>query len=158
MKYITTHAGAIGAMVVTTGILAIGGVAAACPTHGSTATTSWSGNQSNRQSVSGWSNTSYRMNSNWNEWNPATYSRNTGGSFNNWWNGMMNQASSYSGQWSAGSTNTSWMPSGNNWQQSWSNWNPMTWESNGSSYSNWHTQFMNYMNSQKSTFQSDFNS
>jgi len=160
MKHITTRIGVIGATLATTGVLAAGGIAAACPlssnsqsTRDTATTSSWSGNQ---RGNSGWANTSYRMSYTWNKWNPTTYSSNNEGSFSDWWSGVMNQASSYSAGWSASSTNNNWMPRGSNWQQSWSNWNPMVWESNGSSYSNWHNQFMSYMNSQMGTFQSEF--
>ena len=162
MKYTTTRIGTVGSIVITTGLLAAGGVAAACPLYGNDQSSardtayasSWSGNQWSHENDASWSSTNYRMSSSWGEWNPSTYSDN-GGSFNGWYSGMMNQMSSYSANWSSSST-SSWAPSGNNWQQSWSNWNPMVWESNGSSYSNWQTQFMSYMNSHMSSFQDAF--
>jgi hypothetical protein len=153
MKYISTRIGTLGTAGTTIGILAIGGVASACSMQGN----NQSSYQGNRSYNSGWSNTSYRMSYNWDQWSPSTYSYDNGGSYSSWQSSMMNRMSSYQANWSSSSSNNNWMPSGNNWQQSWSNWNPMMWMNNGSSYSNWYNQFTSYMNSNGCNFQSEFN-
>src|ERR1700744_4495978 len=108
MRNITTRIGVVGSVLATTGLLAAGGVAAACPLHDGSQTqarntayeSSWSGNQWSHGNDSSWSSTNYRMSSNWGEWNPSTYSDN-GGSWSGWYSGMMSQMSSYEANWSS---------------------------------------------------------
>ena len=168
MKYTTVRLGAVGATLVTTGLIAVSGVASAAPlrsssspcAHGngsSSTSRSWEASRDQwHWSGERWSGANYRMMSSWNQWNPMTFASN-GGSFSEWWNGVMGQMSGYgSANWASNGSNSNWMPAGNNWQSSWSNWNPAMWESHGSSYANWYNQMMSYMNSNSGNFQSEF--
>jgi hypothetical protein len=49
--------------------------------------------------------------------------------------------------WRSSDTNPTWMPAGTDWQSDWSNWNPVLWEQNGSTYSNWAKQLDAYLSS-----------
>ena len=100
MKYITTRVGAIGATLATTGILAIGGVAAACPTNSQSSDTD-NTSASATYSDSSWSNTSYKMNSDWMKWHPSSY---------------MSSRQGDSDDWSNSNMNNNWMPSNSDWQ------------------------------------------
>jgi hypothetical protein len=99
MKYLTTRVGAIGATLATTGILGVGGVAAACPEG--TQTSNYNNGSANASyGDSGWSNTGYRM-SDSNRWDPSMYMSNHQGDYDDWPSGAMNN---------------NWMPSDSNWQ------------------------------------------
>lgn len=47
--------------------------------------------------------------------------------------------------WRSNGTNPNWVPTGTNWQADWSNWNPVLWEQNGSTYANWSQQLGAYL-------------
>jgi len=47
--------------------------------------------------------------------------------------------------WHSSDANATWTPTGTNWQADWSNWNPVLWEQNGSTYSNWSRQLGSYL-------------
>jgi hypothetical protein len=165
MKYSMTRVGAIGTALITTSLLGVGGVASAdsynsgspCShsNDSSVTTSSWQGYSGNQQ----WTSSDWSMMnmSSWNMWNPMTYASN-GGNFSQWWNSSMTQMNNESAaNWSGNDSNSNWTPMGSDWQSNWSNWNPVMWENNGSSYSNWYNQMMSYMNSNYGNFQSDFN-
>lgn len=79
----------------------------------------------------------------WSGLSPSTWQ--TGGhNFNDWWNTMMEQLG-HGGSWAG--HNDSWTPEGDNWQNDWSNWNPDMWREHGSSYGNWFSHVLPYLNS-----------
>lgn len=110
--------------------------------------TSNSNNQSAMSgSVSGGGNTLFALGNGWTSWNPMMWEHN-GQGFSAWWTGMMAQLGSMNSlNWGGSGQNNSWTPSSANWQSNWSMWNPMMWQQNGASYSDWYGHFMQYMNS-----------
>ncbi|MEO6760899.1 MAG: hypothetical protein ABI220_00785 [Candidatus Saccharimonadales bacterium] len=84
----------------------------------------------------------------WSTLDPASWQAD-GNDYNSWWTGVSNwvtERASGDG-WNSSETNISWAPSGADWQASWSNWNPVTWQANGQSFSNWYTQLNSYLTS-----------
>lgn len=101
-------------------------------------------------SVTAANNTSVGGNvwSGWSALDPASAQANQQ-SYNSWWSGLMSWLSVRASgtNWTATGSNTTWTPSGSNWQATWNNWDPMTWQANGQSFTNWYAQIMPYLNS-----------
>ena len=95
----------------------------------------------------------------WSDMNPSAWQTN-GQSFSKWWSHMNMQMTHYNANhWTLGSeSNDDWTPSGNNWQDTWSNWDPALWQANGQSYGNWYGQMLAHMTGNYSTWMQNWNS
>lgn len=155
MKYTAIRVGAVGATLGMASIVAISGVASAMPTNtnakgmgtdpynslqqSGTNMTGQNGNMPNKDSQ-------WRMRHAWRFLNPSKIVNSGSQTLTSSMTGKItNYLNEVKTNWNSTGSDPTWMPSGTNWQASWSNWNPILWEANGSTYANWDSQLSMYL-------------
>ena len=109
-------------------------------------------NSNTQNATSGSANVSGNTTAGWSGWSALdpTAAQAAGISYASWWGAVVNWIGTHAGGagWNSTETNLTWTPGSANW----SGINPVSWQVNGQSFSNWYNAAQSYLNSNSSVW------